>query len=92
MISAGTVERGERKRTAAEACWERVCSFLVLLQWVDEFRGHPWGTRGKREPQTTNERRIHLELGGEGKFATKSGGCDEYQVFLEDDSRRRDAH
>jgi hypothetical protein len=41
----------------------------------------------KREPQTTNERRIYLALRGEGKFATKSGGWDENRVFLERWSR-----
>jgi SAM domain (Sterile alpha motif) len=32
----------------------------------------------KREPQTTNERRIYLALRGEGKIATKSGGAAQY--------------
>jgi hypothetical protein len=39
----------------------------------------------KREPQIilkTDERKIHLELGLEGKFAAKSTGWDEKRVFL----------
>jgi hypothetical protein len=42
----------------------------------------------KREPQIilkTDERKIHLELGLEGKFAAKSTGWDENRVFLEGD-------
>jgi hypothetical protein len=40
----------------------------------------------KREPQIilkTDERKIHLERGLEGKFAAKSTGWDENRVFLE---------
>ena len=43
---------------------------------------------GKREPQIilkTDERKILLELGHEGKFAAKSTGWDENRVFLEGD-------
>jgi len=43
---------------------------------------------GKREPQIilrTDERKIVLELGLEGKFAAKSTGWDENRVFLEGD-------
>jgi hypothetical protein len=46
------------------------------------------GTMSKREPQIilkTDERKIHLELGLEGKFAAKSTGWDENRVFLEGD-------
>jgi hypothetical protein len=42
----------------------------------------------KREPQIilkTDERKIHLELGLEGKFAAKSTGWDENRIFLEGD-------
>jgi hypothetical protein len=42
----------------------------------------------KREPQIilkTDERKVVLELGLEGKLAAKSTGWDENQVFLEDD-------
>ena len=42
----------------------------------------------KREPQIilkTDERKIHLELGLEGKFAAKSTGWHENRVFLEGD-------
>ena|SRR6476620_5180494 len=42
----------------------------------------------KREPQIilkTDERKVELELGLEGKFAAQSTGWDENQVFLEDD-------
>ena len=41
-----------------------------------------------RAPQIilkTAERKIHLELGLEGKFAAKSTGWDENRVFLEGD-------
>jgi hypothetical protein len=50
--------------------------------------GHPRGFMGKREPQIilkTDERKIHFELGLEGKFAAKSSGWDENRVFLEGD-------
>jgi hypothetical protein len=43
---------------------------------------------GKREPQIilkTDERKVVLELGLEGKFAAKSTGWDENRVFLEGD-------
>jgi hypothetical protein len=43
---------------------------------------------GKREPQIilkTDERKVVLELGLEGKFAAKSTGWDENKVFLERD-------
>ena len=43
---------------------------------------------GNREPQIivkTDERKVVLELGLEGKFAAQSTGWDENQVFLEDD-------
>ena len=43
---------------------------------------------GKRERQIilkTDERKVVLELGLEGKLAAKSTGWDENQVFLEDD-------
>jgi hypothetical protein len=42
----------------------------------------------KREPQIilkTDERKIHLELGLEGKFAAKSTGWDENRVLVEGD-------
>ena len=42
----------------------------------------------KREPQIilkTDERKIVLEMGLEGKFAAKSNGWDENRVFLEGD-------
>jgi hypothetical protein len=42
----------------------------------------------KREPQIilkTDERKIHLELGLEGKFVAKSTGWDENRVILEGD-------
>jgi hypothetical protein len=46
-----------------------------------EFRDHtPGGFMTKREPQIilkTDERKIHIELGLEGKFAAKSTGWDE---------------
>ena len=48
----------------------------------------PGGFMGKREPQTilkTDERKMVLELGLEGKFAAKSSGWDENRVFLEGD-------
>ena len=44
---------------------------------------------GKREPQIilkTDERKVVLELGLEGKFSAKSTGWDENRVFLEGDS------
>ena len=43
---------------------------------------------GKREPRIilkTDERKVVLELGLEGKFAAKSTGWDENKVFLERD-------
>jgi hypothetical protein len=43
---------------------------------------------GKREPQIilkTDERKLVLELGREGKFAAKSIGWDENRVFLDGD-------
>jgi hypothetical protein len=48
----------------------------------------PRGFMSKREPQIilkTDERKIHLELGLQGKFAAKSSGWDENRVFLEGD-------
>ena len=48
----------------------------------------PRGFMGKREPQIilkTDERKVVLELGLEGKFAAKSTGWDENKVFLERD-------
>ena len=42
----------------------------------------------KREPQIvlkTDERKVLLELGHDGKFAAKSTGWDEIRVFLEGD-------
>jgi hypothetical protein len=42
----------------------------------------------KREPQIilkTDERKIVLELGLQGKFAAKSTGWDENRIFLEGD-------
>jgi len=44
---------------------------------------------GKREPQIilkTDERKVVLELGLEGKFTAKSTGWDENRVFLEGDT------
>ena len=44
---------------------------------------------GKREPQIilkTDERKVVLELGLEGKFVAKSRGWDENRVFLEGDT------
>ena len=52
------------------------------------FETTPRDLMGKREPQIilkTDERHIHLELGRQGKFAAKSTGWDENQVFLEGD-------
>ena len=46
------------------------------------------GFMSKREPQIilkTDERKIVLEMGLEGKFAAKSSGWDENRVFLEGD-------
>ena len=46
---------------------------------------------GKREPQIilkTDERKVVLELGFEGKFTAKSSGWDENRVFLEATSSR----
>ena len=46
----------------------------------------PWGTMGKREPQIilkTDERKVALELGLQGKFSAKSTAWDEDRVFLE---------
>jgi hypothetical protein len=43
----------------------------------------------KREPQIilkTDERKVVLELGLQGKFAAKSMGWDENRVFLEGDN------
>jgi hypothetical protein len=40
----------------------------------------PWGTMGKREPQIilkTDERKVALELGLQGKFSAKSTAGDE---------------
>ena len=51
----------------------------------------PGGSMGKREPQIilkTDERKVMLELGLEGKFAAKSTGWDENRVFLEGTSSR----
>ena len=44
---------------------------------------------GKREPQIilkTDERKVVLELGLEGKLSARSTGWDENRVFLEGDS------
>jgi hypothetical protein len=52
------------------------------------FGTTPWGTMGKREPQTilkTDEARHRLELGLGGKFTTGSTAWDENWVFLEGD-------
>ena len=49
------------------------------------------GFMSKREPQIilkTDERKIVLEMGLEGKFAAKSSGWDENWVFLEATSSR----
>jgi hypothetical protein len=43
---------------------------------------------GKREPQTIDDRSIHLELRRDGKFTAKSAGCGETRVFLESDKSR----
>lgn len=49
----------------------------------------PGGFMSKRETQIilkTDERKIVLELGLEGKFAAKSTGWDENRVLLEGDN------
>jgi hypothetical protein len=43
---------------------------------------------GKREPQTIDDRSIHLEDREDGKFTAKSAGCDKTRVFLEGDKSK----
>jgi hypothetical protein len=52
------------------------------------FGGTPWGVMGKREPQTIDDRSIHLEDRGDGKFTAKSAGCGETRVFLDGDKSK----
>jgi hypothetical protein len=47
--------------------------------------GASWQRANRRIILKTDERKIHLELGLEGKFAAKSTGWDENRVFLEGD-------
>jgi hypothetical protein len=43
---------------------------------------------GKREPQTIDDRSIHLENPRDGKLTAKSAGCVETLAFFEGDESR----